>query len=596
MSSRRGLAVASFAVLLASGCGVSMPHSGPVEQTTTSASPSDDEAVNINPRRPGAGDSPEEIVRGFLEAMTATPAIKTSVAREFLTPEAQESWQPTETIIYTTMTAVRSGSLVEGIFTAAARTDARGAWLGPLSEDESTIPFPMEQLENDEWRISEPPNALIVPQSWFEQRFQQVSLYFFDTSATLLVPEPVFVPLGRQFASTLVNGLLAGPSTELADTELSFLPPQLRSLGGVTVSTSGVAQVDLTSDTAPADPMPATTEAELLVSQLAWTLRQDPSISRFKVTIGGRQVQLPNGETEFSVGHGVGHAPYVAGANSSLYGLLDGKLVGGSPQNLQPVTGPFGEPDYGLRAVATDIRADRVAGVTESGTSLLVAPVAASDEPVLPLISDGADLLDPAWDFRDRLWEVDRRPEGSVVQYLQGDRMRVLDVPGISGADVKAFLVSRDGSRLVAVLRTDGQNDAIVVSRILTSGNGRVVGALPAVDVTTPDDLDGQIRDIAWRSPTSIIVLHPMSRSLFQVRSATVDGAPVGADGVSITLDQEVLGLVGTPVPEQSGYALISVPSAGEGSASQMALVDLAGPRASSIDIGPGVTSVDYAG
>ena len=146
----------------------------------------------------------------------------------------------------------------------------------------------------------------------------------------MLVPEPIFVPRGRQFASTLVNGLLAGPSPELADTELNFLPAQLRSLS-VPVSASGVAQVELTSDTATDDPMPATTEAELLVSQLAWTLRQDPTISRFSVTIGGRPVQLPNGETEFSVGHGVEHAPYVAGASTQLYGLRDGQDGRGQP-------------------------------------------------------------------------------------------------------------------------------------------------------------------------------------------------------------------------------------------------------------------------
>jgi hypothetical protein len=114
--------------------------------------------------------------------------------------------------------------------------------------------------------------------------------------------------------------------------------------------------------------------------------------------------------------------------------------------------------------------------------------------------------------------------------------------------------------------------------------------------VTAPDDLDNQIRDIAWRSPTSIVVLHPVSRSLFQVRSATVDGAPTGADAVSITLDKEVLELIGTPVPDQDGYALISVPGAVEGSAAQVALVDLAGPRANSSNIDPGVTTLGYVG
>ena len=55
-------------------------------------------------------------------------------------------------------------------------------------------------IENGEWRIAEAPDALIVPETWFEQRFRQVSLYFFDPSAQILVPEPVFVPRGDQLA------------------------------------------------------------------------------------------------------------------------------------------------------------------------------------------------------------------------------------------------------------------------------------------------------------------------------------------------------------------------------------------------------------
>ncbi len=589
MTRRTTLALVSVAALLASGCGVSMPESGPVVETTTNASRRDDGAVNINPRRPGKDDTPEEIVRGFLEAMTATPAITTSVAREFLTQDARTSWQPTGTIIYAGVTTPRGGNVVEAELSNAARTDARGAWLGPLSAEESVIPFPME-LEDGQWRISEPPNWLIVPQSWFEQRFRQVSLYFFDPSGTLLVPEPVFAPRGRQFASTLVKGLLTGPSPELADNALNFLPQHLRSLVSVPVSAGGLAQVELTSDIAD-DAMPAPAEAELLVSQLAWTLRQDPSIERFRVTIGGRPVQLPEGETEFAIDHGHEYAPYVAGSSTMLFGLLDGMLVGGSPQNLEPVDGPFGRSDYGLRTASPDLRLDRVAGVTASGTSLLDGPLRDTGETVTPLITDGEDLLDPAWDFSGRLWVVDRRATGSVVRYLQGDKMHVLDISGISGEDVKDFLVSRDGSRLVAVLRTDGQNDAVVVSRILTSGDGRVDRALPAVTVIASDDLDGQIRDIAWQTPTSITVLQPVTRSLFQVRTATVDGAPTGADAVSNILDREVLSLVGTPDPDESGYAFIPGVDGAPG-----ALVDVAGPRANSIEIDTRVTSLGYVG
>jgi hypothetical protein len=583
MNRRTAAASAAVAGLVLAGCGVSMPRSGPVVETRTSASTRDDGSVNINPRRPGKGDTPEQIVRGFLEAMTATPAIRTSVAREFLTREARSDWQPTGMIVYSGVTIPHGNNEVETTLNGADRTDGRGAWLGPMTEAESTIRFPMER-EDGQWRISVPPGELIVPQSWFEQRFRQVSLYFFDPSGAILVPEPVFVPRGQQFVSTLVNGLLQGPSPELAAAELTFLPSDLRPLVSVPVSASGVADVDLTSDTAD-DAMPAPPEAELLVSQLAWTLRQDPTIERFHITIGGRPVQLPDGETEFSVDFGDKYAPYVEGAGSLLYGVQGGRMVGGTPQALEPVPGPFGQENLDLRAVAPDLTATQAAGVSASGTTLWVAPVTDDAEPATPLITNGEDLLDPAWDFSGRLWEVDRRRAGAVVHYLRGDQMRTLDVQGISGEDVKDFLVSRDGSRLIAVIRQDAGNDAVVVSRILTTGDGQVVSALPSDNITPPDDLEGQIRDIAWHSPTSLAVLHPVSQRLFQVRSASVDGAPTGLDTLSVTIDDKVLGLAGTPVPGARIYAFVAG-----------GLVDLAGSRANRISVDPDVTSLGYVG
>jgi hypothetical protein len=579
-------AVALAAVLTMTGCGVGMPASGPVVPTDTSGSGVQDNAVNINPRRPGRDATPREIVRGFLEAMTATPAIKTTVARQFLTDEAAATWQPTETIIYAAVTAPRgSNSDVETTLIDAHRTDQRGAWLGPVSDLESTLRFPMVQ-EDDEWRIAEAPNALVVPQSWFEQRFRQTSLYFFDESGSILVPDPVFAPRGKQFASTLVNGLLTGPPPELATHQLNFLPAGLRSLVSVPVSAAGVAHVDLKSDSDD-ESMPAPDDAELLVSQLAWTLRQDPSIERFRVTIGGRPVQLADQSTEFGVDHGNQYAPYVTGSSSQLFGLRGGQVIGGTADDLDPVSGPFGQPGaFGLRTIAAELRATRVGAVSSDGTTLYVGPLRESSDPVVPMITTGEDLLEPAWDFSGRLWSVDRRSSGSVVQYVQGDTVRTLDVPGISGADVKDFLISRDGTRFVAVLRRDAATDSIVVSRILTNGEGRVVQALPAEDVIEPGDLSGRIRDVAWRSPTTIVVLQPVSRQRFQVRTAAVDGAPPGLDAISVTVSQDVVELIGSPVPGKSAYAFTRTGL----------LVDLSGSRGEMTPIDPDVTSLGYAG
>jgi hypothetical protein len=584
---RRTAAWAVAASLVLSACGIGMPDSGKVTETSTTGSNRDDQPANIDPPRPKKGASPDDIVNGFLEAMTESPAVGTSVAREFLTEEASVSWKPTGLVTYGGVLTPRGSNSSEVKLIDADRIDERGAWLGPLSEDDSTIKFSME-TEGGEWRIARPPPYVIVPQTWFEQRFQQVSLYFFDPSGKVLVPEPVFVPRGRQFASKLVELLLQGPSPGL--TEQSYLPPGVHSVVSVPVLTSGVAQVDLNSDDADAV-LPSSDHSEQLVSQLAWTLQQDPAIERFRVFIDGQPVQL-EGETEFSVEHGYEYAPYVSGSSTQLFGLEDGLMVGGGPDSLTAVTGPFGQAGYDLRSVSPDLHAEQVAAVSTSGSTLWLGSVKDTGTDPTELLNTGEDLLRPVWDFSGRIWEVDRRKSGAVVYYLRDGKMRVLHVQGISGQDVKDFLVSRDGSRLIAVIRKDATYDSIVVSRILTTGDGQVAQALAADEITDPANPEGQIRDIAWRSPTSVAVLRPVIRELFQIKTTSVDGSSA-LDSIPVTIDGDVLALAGTPIPDETIYAFAAAAAANDTPA-HAELRDLAGARADQIDLDPGVTMLSY--
>ena len=99
------------------------------------------------------------------------------------------------------------------------------------------------------------------------------------------MPDPVFVPRGEQLASALVDGLLAGPAADLAGHAVNAVPPDLRAAVSVPVVRDGIADVELTGDTGTATP--TAQEAELMVAQLAWTLRQDPSVERLRVTHRG---------------------------------------------------------------------------------------------------------------------------------------------------------------------------------------------------------------------------------------------------------------------------------------------------------------------
>jgi hypothetical protein len=181
---------------------------------------------------------------------------------------------------------------------------------------------------------------------------------------------------------------------------------------------------------------------------------------------------------------------------------------------------------------------------------------------------------------------VDRRAEGSVVTYLREGEIEEIDILGVTDQDVKSFLVSRDGSRFVAVLR-GANEDRIVVSRLLQDPEGRVVGALPARKVDVEDGTGRRIRDITWRSPTSIVVLHPIGTQsgLFQVRSTSVDGAPGDADDLSLTIDDRVLGLAGTPDQQHDVYAV-----------TPGSLIDISGPSGGDLALTPGITSLGYVG
>jgi hypothetical protein len=565
---------------------VGLPDDGPVEEAQTSGSGTRADAMAINPRGPQPGQSPSEVVKGFLDAMQATP-IRDDVAREFLAERSKRQWSPDVTITYDAASLPRpspqAGLLVDVTLTGADRIDERGSWQGALADDE--LHFSVIE-EGGEFRIDAPPDFLIVPQGWYAQRFRQVSLYFFDPTSQILVPDPVFVPRAADLASTLVQRLIAGPAPELTNHARNALPAGADPAISVPVSADGLATVDLEGDVT----MPGLVDRGLLVAQLAWTLRQDSSVERLTVRVDGELV-TPSGQPEVSVAAGEAFAPFVANANKLLYGLADGRMVVGPAQDMASVSGPFGQTDLGLRSITPDLSASQAAGVTSDGSVMYVGPVraAAGTPEVTPVVTGATDLLVPAWDFASRLWMVDRRVEGAVVSYLREGRTEEIGIQGVTGKDVKSFLVSRDGSRFVAVIR-GANEDAIVVSRLLQDAEGRVVGALPARRVDVEDGRGLKIRDINWLTPTSIVMLHPIdSPRLFQVRSTSVDGAPGGLDDLSLTIDERVVGLVGTPDPGLSTYAIATV----EG---ELGLIDLSGPTGGDIEVAPGITSLGYVG
>ena len=547
------VAAATLGALVLAGCS-SLPESGPIVDAESAGTSDGSVAPDINAVPPPESATGVEIATGFLDAMTASPT-RIDVAKEYLTSSAAEAWDPeAATIIYADkLPPSDEVTRITIPLVGADRIGRSGDWEGSLSPFEEDLRLNLT-IEDGEYRITNPPDALIVPLPWFNQRFRPTSLFFFDPTGRILVPEPVYLPRGEQLATSLIAGLLAGPGPDRDSVTRSFLPKGLTLRLSVPVSADGIADIQL-------DGNPSTQTAagvERMLAQLAWTLRQEPAITSFRVSIGDDLVQVPDGGTQYAVDAAGKYDPTVAGASTDIFGLRDGALVVRDGNQLRNLPGPLGGPDVTLRAGAVNLNATRAVGVTTDGTTVLEAPsdegATRSAKLLTEVFTGGVDLLPPAWDFADRVWLVDRTSDGAVVRVLDRGRARRIDVPLVSGTTVKSFLVSRDGTRFAAVVR--GQSgDQLRIGRIAANDRGEPARVATTSSLVTDPGLPLRINAMAWSSPTSIAVLTPVvPRESFEVRTVSVDGSPSSPDGFSTTVSGRLTGLVGSEAVDLPTY------------------------------------------
>lgn len=569
-----------LSVALTTTACVGIPDDGPIQEVDSTVGASEGLSVYNDPPSPTTGAPPTDIVKGFLDAQTAIP-LQTNAAKEFLTTEEAATWRPEQrTITYAAASFPEGSNRVSVELDGANQIDARGSWLGPLPSAEQELVFTMRR-EDGEWRIDDAPDSLVVPESWFGQAYRRVSLYYLDPTATILVPEPVFVPRGDQLGSSLVDALLKGPLRRLVGVERSAVPPGLELDLSVSLSADGVGEVNLVGGAS----MPTGEDAALMVAQLALTLSQDSAYTGFRVTIDGEPLTLPpNGLTTFPMDQGDSLDPAAPQATSLLFGLRDGLLVFGSPGDLDVVTGPMGSRELGVRSVGVSLTGSTVAAVSADGARVLLTEVRTPEADVTEIVGGAEDLLPPLWDVADRLWLVDRTATGARVSvHDEESGLREVRFRGITGEDVSHAVVSRDGSRLVATLDRP-RGDRVVISRIRYDARGRALGGTPAREIAWDDQTRLRVLDVGWSSPTSVVISHRLGGDLHQVRTMAVDGAPAGVASLAATVQERPHFLVSSPRATDQVYV-----------DTRSGLIDvLSGARVASEDAG--LSFLTYAG
>lgn len=525
------LVLAVLTDLGAGGC-VSLPRQGPVRSATVADSGDGETLVDYTPSGPRPGSTPGVLVDHFLTSMTATP-LNTVVAREFLTSASSPAWVPERgTVVYGSQQLLSEpGGRVSLLLRDVVELDSRGTWLGDPTSGRGRDYHLRLVKEDGEWRVDHPPDRLLIPRAHFDTEYEQFLLYFLDSTATVLVPEPVYVPRGRQAPTLLLSSLLRGPEPALRRSERTSFP-RGTALDGISVPVSrdGTAEVPLNSRALAVDGQ----QQDLLFAQIAWTLGQVPGVERVRVTVDGTTIDPPGSAEDVSVDAFSRFDPSVGYASTALFGSRDRRVVSLEGGGEDAISGPSGALPVGFRSIAVDLLAQRVAGVSADGRSVLesdrdgVPGRIATLADIRTVYAGGTDVLRPAYDLYGQLWLLDRAGPGARLSVVRGGTARPVPAPGLTGQDVRRFVLSRDGTRLVAQVRRGG-TDRLLLARVQRDAKGRVTG----VDAARPLAVEGssaRILDIAWRSPAGLAVLTAPAPGSSRVLVVKVDGSSTGPD------------------------------------------------------------------
>jgi hypothetical protein len=497
--SRRLAVVAAVLSTLLAGCST-VPSSSPTVQITQLAEPTDT-AVGIEPLGPEAGATPEEVVRGFIDA-SASVVRNHPVARQFLGGKAVDEWSDKDgvTVISQDYAPVQTQpGTVELTGTLVGTVDERGVF----TVGTGTVYTRSFTLSDDsgEWRITDPPDGLLLLEPDFARTYDRVDAYFLDPTGTRVVPDPRYLVTGEAQPNALVERLLDGPSSSVAAGVSNPLAgAALRS----TVSVSGsTATVDLTW---PDDVTQATLAAAS--GQLTWTLCQ-PELGLQSVIVlrDGQQLDLPGVPLmQQNTEDWAALDPDAAPVGAVGHYLADGGLrlaTDGSPAPGPAGTGVYGLVSAGISVDARTSQLGLTVGVstTPSPTGAPATLLAGSYGGDLTPVLSGNSFTDPttagtrteAWTVRDGA-EVVRLPAGGSPQTVSATTLA-----GLGRATT--FQLSPDGVRAAVVIQGT-QGGQLYVGTVVRDEDAVSVRELRSIAPTVH-----QVIDVAWRNAGLLMLL-----------------------------------------------------------------------------------------
>ncbi|WP_345801922.1 LpqB family beta-propeller domain-containing protein [Microbacterium sp. AZCO] len=483
---RRFLAAAVSAVVLAlAGC-AGLPTAGYVQPGLPADADAGSPDFALLPDSPQPGASPQEIVDGFIRAGTGPGTDGTwAVAREYLTSEEAHKWDPTALVTIDEPGVRQFSSSTEDqvsmTVTPVARIDEIGSY-SAADEVSTTLPFQLKKQSDGEWRISDAPDGLVLDTSQFANVFRRYSLMYFDPTWQFLVPDLRWFP-ATNAPTYIATALVNGPKSPWLESSVeSAFPEDVRMRPSVPVD-SGVAQVEL-----------STTAIELDADTLS--RMQAQLAESLKTASGVADVQMSAGTTPLEVEAAPTRSTRVSNQalvlNADGFGFLTGNRIEPIPGLSQAMAkvDPIGiqlSPERDFASV-------RVA----SGA---VARVQADDEVLV--VDERPSLIDPTLDPSGYTWSVPSDAPGALAAFAPGSQRIDIAEAWPEATQVSAMAMSRDGTRLAAVV-TSGGRAMVWVSGVVRDQTG-VPSALG--EPLLLQVLSGPGLSVSWLDDTTVGVL-----------------------------------------------------------------------------------------
>ncbi|MFE6748910.1 LpqB family beta-propeller domain-containing protein [Kitasatospora purpeofusca] len=587
-----GTAGALVGALLAGGC-AAMPDSGGVTKIELSKSSAEKNLqVRVFPVEPAKGARPQDLLAGFLDALTADDSYVT--ARKYLTPGARTTWNPEAGI---KVLASNPGHLKVSVTDSdtemsipvpgqlVSQVDDRHSYIGE-SPRMIEFNFSFVREKAGEWRIDKLPDGLILNEVNFRNSYRQVDRFYYAapdpsaptaasvTNQDVLIADPIYLRRRIDPLGSAVRALVSGPSTWLAPVASSAFPAGLGpdAVDSVTLDDNRTGHVTLSGVD-----LGSATACRRMATQLLYTLADQGTgqVERLelKAKHGGPVCQASRAD-EPATGPGslagqMSTRQFYQRADDGVLHETRGDAVG------EPVHGPLGRVQQGgrpLGAVAVARDGERAAAISADGHQLFTVPfldsLPAMPQPVLTTPSrpgsKGDDgLTSPTWDGRGDLYVVDRDPVGPRVLMVRDKQAVPVAVDDLLGRSVQGIKVSSDGVR-VALLLKEGKDskDQRLWLGLLVHGGTKDAPTARISGLRLANPAFQEVLAVSWAEADQLLVLGKEKDKAQQLQYISTDGSQnrdarlLGGGEIVAVAASESRGTNALPVPPVLALAL----------------------------------------